>query len=59
MPVERAREVAWGLADYMDETRPDVMGAIDSTGSSLPRGNRAIRECCETYKKQVSATWQA
>ena len=59
VPVERTREFAWGLADAMEETRPDVMEAINSTGELSPEGEQAIRECCEAYKKQVSATWQA
>ena len=59
VPVERTREVAWGLADEMQEKHPEVMEAIDSTGVLSEEGEQAIRECCETYKKQVSATWQA
>ena len=59
VPVERTREFAWGLADAMEETRPEVMEAINSTGELSPEGEQAIRECCEAYKKQVSATWQA
>ncbi len=59
VPVERTREFAWGLADAMEETHPDVMEAINSTGELSPEGEQAIRECCEAYKKQVSATWQA
>ena len=43
----------------MEETYPDVMEAINSTGELSPEGEQAIRECCEAYKKQVSATWQA
>ena len=35
------------------------MESIDSTGELSPEGEQLIRECCETYKKQVSATWQA
>ena len=59
VPVERTREFAWGLADAMEETHPDVMEAINSTGELSAEGEQAIRECCEAYKKQVSATWQA
>ena len=59
VPVERTREFAWGLADAMEETHSEVMEAINSTGELSPEGEQAIRECCEAYKKQVSATWQA
>ena len=59
VPVEKVREVAWGLADEMTERYPDVMKSIDDTGELSTQGEEAIRECCETYKKQVSATWQA
>ena len=59
VPVERTREFAWGLADAMEETHSDVMEAINSTGELSAEGEQAIRECCEAYKKQVSATWQA
>mgnify|MGYP001749934102 CR=1 FL=1 len=59
VPVEKVREVAWGLADEMTERYPDVMKSIDDTGELSAQGEEAIRECCETYKKQVSATWQA
>ena len=59
VPVERTREVAWGLADFVQQTHPKLMESIDSTGELSPEGEQLIRECCETYKKQVSATWQA
>ena len=59
VPVEHAQEFAWGLADYMEEHCPQVLEAVDSTGDLSQEGEQAIRECCETYKKQVSATWQA
>ena len=59
VPVERTREVAWGLADFVQQTHPELMESIDSTGELSPEGEQLIRECCETYKKQVSATWQA
>ena len=40
-PVERTREFAWGLADAMEETHPDVMEAINSTGELVPpKGSR-------------------
>ena len=59
VPVERTREVAWGLADFVQQAHPELMESIDSTGELSPEGEQAIRECCEAYKKQVSATWQA
>ena len=34
-------------------------GFIDKTGQLSEAGEQAIRECCEDYKKRVSATWQA
>ena len=58
VPVERTREFAWGLADYMEENRPEVIEAVNSTGELSPEGEQAVRDCCEAYKKQVSATWQ-
>lgn len=57
--VERAREFAWGLADELEKERPQVMEEIDKTGQLSEAGEQAIRECCEDYKKRVSATWQA
>ena len=36
-----------------------VMESIDHTGELSQEDEQAIRECWETYKKQVSATWQA
>ena len=39
--------------------RPQVMEEIDKTGQLSEAGEQAIRECCEDYKKRVSATWQA
>lgn len=59
VPVERAREFAWGLADELEKERPQVMEEIDKTGQLSEAGEQAIRECCEDYKKRVSATWQA
>ena len=59
VPVERAREFAWGLADELEKERPQVMEEIDKTGQLSETGEQAIRECCEDYKKRVSATWQA
>ena len=59
VPVERAREFAWGLADELEKERPQVMEEIDKTGQLSEAGEKAIRECCEDYKKRVSATWQA
>ena len=59
VPVEHTREVAWGLADEMAEKYPQVVKEIDATGLLSEEGEQAIRECCETYKKQVSASWQA
>ena len=59
VPVERTREVAWGLAGFVQQAHPELMESIDSTGELSPEGEQLIRECCETYKKQVSATWQA
>ncbi len=59
VPVERAREFAWGLADELEKERPQVMEEIDRTGQLSEAGEQAIRECCEDYKKRVSATWQA
>ena len=59
VPVERTREVAWGLADFVQQAHPELMESIDSTGELSPEGEQLIREFCETYKKQVSATWQA
>lgn len=35
------------------------MEEIDKTGQLSEAGEQAIRECCEDYKKRVSATWQA
>lgn len=59
VPVERAREFAWGLADELEKERPQVMEEVDKTGQLSEAGEQAIRECCEDYKKRVSATWQA
>lgn len=59
VPVERAREFAWGLADELEKERPQVMEEIDKTGQLSEAGEQAIRECCEDYKKRVIATWQA
>lgn len=59
VPVERARGFAWGLADELEKERPQVMEEIDKTGQLSEAGEQAIRECCEDYKKRVSATWQA
>lgn len=59
VPVERAREFAWGLADELEKERSQVMEEIDKTGQLSEAGEQAIRECCEDYKKRVSATWQA
>ena len=59
VPVEHAREAAWGLADYMADHCADVMEAIDTTGQLSEEGEQAIRQSWETYKEQVSATWQA
>ena len=59
VPVERARVFAWGLADELEKERPQVMEEIDKTGQLSEAGEQAIRECCEDYKKRVSATWQA
>lgn len=59
VPVERAREFAWGLADELEKERPQVVEEIDKTGQLSEAGEQAIRECCEDYKKRVSATWQA
>lgn len=59
VPVERAREFAWGLADELEKERPQVMEEIDKTGQLSEAGEQAIRECCEDYKKRVNATWQA
>ena len=59
VPVERARDFAWGLADELEKERPQVMEEIDKTGQLSEAGEQAIRECCEDYKKRVSATWQA
>ena len=59
VPVERAREFAWGLADELEKERPQVMEEIDKTGQLSEAGEQAILECCEDYKKRVSATWQA
>ncbi len=59
VPVEHAREAAWGLADYMRDHCADVMEAIDTTGQLSEEGEQAIRQSWETYKEQVSATWQA
>ena len=59
VPVERAREFAWGLADELEKERPQVMEEIDKTGQLSEAGEQAIRECCEDYQKRVSATWQA
>ena len=59
VPVERAREFAWGLADELEKERPQVMEEIDKTGQLSEAGEQTIRECCEDYKKRVSATWQA
>ena len=59
VPVERAREFAWGLADELEKERHQVMEEIDKTGQLSEAGEQAIRECCEDYKKRVSATWQA
>ena len=59
VPVERAREFVWGLADELEKERPQVMEEIDKTGQLSEAGEQAIRECCEDYKKRVSATWQA
>ena len=59
VPVERAREFAWGLADELEKERPQVLEEIDKTGQLSEAGEQAIRECCEDYKKRVSATWQA
>lgn len=59
VPVERAREFAWGLADELEKERPQVMEEIDKTGQLSEAGEQVIRECCEDYKKRVSATWQA
>ena len=59
VPVEHTREAAWGLADYMRDHHADVMEAIDTTGQLSEEGEQAIRQSWETYKEQVSATWQA
>ena len=59
VPVEHTREAAWGLADYMADHCADVMEAIDTTGQLSEEGEQAIRQSWETYKEQVSATWQA
>ena len=59
VPVEQARAFAWGLADEMDKEHAGVMDSIDATGQLSEEGEQAIRQCCEDYKKRVSATWQA
>ena len=55
----RCLESVRGLADEMSRLHPQVMESIDHTGELSQEDEQAIRECWETYKKQVSATWQA
>ena len=38
VPVERAREFAWGLADELEKERPQVMEEIDKTGQLSEAG---------------------
>ena len=42
VPVERTREFAWGQADYMEENRPEVIEAVNSTGELSPEGEQAV-----------------
>ena len=52
VPVERTREVAWGLADFVQQTHPELMESIDSTGELSPEGEQLIRE---TQRSTVKA----
>ena len=59
IPLSHAREFAWGLAEYMESARPEVMEEIQQTGELSAGNEQAIRDCAEAYQKQVSASWQA
>lgn len=58
IPLEHSREFAWGLAEYMENARPEIMEQLQSTGELTDEIGEAIQDCAQSYRKQVSPSWQ-
>ena len=51
--------VAQGFVDYLENTQPQLLEEIESTGALSAAVAESIRAELDAYKGQVSAQWQA
>ena len=59
VPLAKSREVAQGFVDYLENTQPQLLEEIESTGALSAAVAESIRAELDAYKGQVSAQWQA
>ncbi len=59
VPLDKVAEFTKDFADALETGCPQVMAEIQKTGELSGPAVEAIRGELETYKKQVSAQWQA
>ena len=59
VPLAHVRTVAQGFVDHLQNTQPQLLEEIDTTGALSAAVAEGIRSALEGYKDQVSAQWKA
>ena len=59
VPLAKSREGGQGFVDYLENTQPQLLEEIESTGALSAAVAESIRAELDAYKGQVSAQWQA
>ncbi len=59
VPVEKSAGFVKDFADLMEREQADLMQEINDTGALSGAATEQIRTTLQSYKEQVSATWQA